>query len=366
MPTEEENSANRKFFLSFIYLIPTYLLYFIILYTIFFSRVKFKFSGSFIQLFGYSALIYLFSSFAYYFEIRVVKTPLFLPFVKSWGIRNFLITILHTFIWYLADATHLFNLALSFNRFTVFLLRQNYQKFWNKNLRKVLAFCFLFPVLLVWHIPFTDIYVAQNNVFDSHSLRYVTEQNEDAISWMNNPRNTAILLSISSVLSLFMNLYVLVRLIIHKLCSKKEVTQIQGNITPQDIKLFIYTLLLFGTEVINCCQQVIIFNNSHLREVNPFSQMDFNPYHTRVSLQYSFVTATEDYYFILSILDIQCYLIDIITLAPAWFILFTHKILRRQIGIFFGLVKYEEPKIPTILFNSNPRNSAGRIVPITI
>uniref|UniRef100_A0A914QI87 Serpentine receptor class gamma n=1 Tax=Panagrolaimus davidi TaxID=227884 RepID=A0A914QI87_9BILA len=231
--------------------------------------------------------------------------------------------------WDCSDATHLFNLALSFNRFTVFLLRQNYQKFWNKNLRKVLAFCFLFPVLLVWHIPFTDIYVAQNNVFDSHSLRYVTEGNEDAISWMNNPRNTAILLSISSVLSLFMNLYVLTRLVIHKLCSKKEVTQIQRNITPQDIKLFIYTLLLFGTE-------------------------------------YSFVASAEDYNFILSMLDIQCYLIDFITLAPAWFILFTHKILRRQIGIFFGLVKYEEPKIPTILFNSNPRNSAGRIVPITI
>uniref|UniRef100_A0A914YQZ1 7TM GPCR serpentine receptor class x (Srx) domain-containing protein n=1 Tax=Panagrolaimus superbus TaxID=310955 RepID=A0A914YQZ1_9BILA len=144
----------------------------------------------------------------------------------------------------------------------------------------------------------TDIYVAMNNVWDPNSLRYITEGKGDAIPWMNNPRNTAILMSITSVLSFGMNLYVLIRILMHKLGSKKE---------------------------------------------------------------YAFIAAT-DYNFILSMFDVQMYLIDITTLAPAWFILFTHKILRRQIGIFFGLVKYEEPT--TIASTNINSTSAGRIVPV--
>ena len=61
-------------------------------------------------------------------------------------------------------------------------------------------------------------------------------------------------------------------------------------------------------------------------------------------LQYAFITAT-DFNFIMAMFEIQFYVVDITTLAPAWFIFFTHQGLRKQIALFLRLKRFTEPRI---------------------
>lgn len=255
---DADASQNLKFFLPLIYVIPSYILYVVIICIIFFSKIKHKFSGSFYKLLGFSAMYNLISSIIYFLNIRMMKTPIFIPFVNTWGTRGVLVTFLHTFTWYLTNATHLFNFMLPFNRFTVFFLRTSYQKFWTRYLKIFLGFCVLFPILLIWHIPFTDIFIKLENDSNVDGTRYLTELHPEVIGWMNNPRNFAVLITLTSSMSLLMNIYVIVKLMQQRYCQSFE-SQLQGKVSPQDIKLTMYSMLIFATEVVNCAQQVRVY-----------------------------------------------------------------------------------------------------------
>lgn len=246
------NENDIRFLASLAYTLPTYVLYAALFYTIFFSAACHKFSGSFYTLFGLSTVYYVSYSFFYCIDMRFGLTSLLIPFVKTWGTRGFMVTFFHLMMWYSTYVTHLFNCLLAFNRLTVFALKARYQKFWDTYLKLFLAIAKLLPIAFVWHIPFNDIYVQLDDETDPDSTRYLTEGDTTTVPWMDNPRNSAILITITSTLSLGINAYVIAKLMKQKYCFSQSTNANQGKVSPHDVKMSIYTLLIFITDVIGC------------------------------------------------------------------------------------------------------------------
>uniref|UniRef100_A0A914QRS0 Serpentine receptor class gamma n=1 Tax=Panagrolaimus davidi TaxID=227884 RepID=A0A914QRS0_9BILA len=269
-------------------------------------QIKNRFSAPFYQLFGFSAINYIIHSAAYYIVIRMPNTPFFLPFTSLWPSHGPIPTFLYMILYYSAAAIHLYSVCLSFNRFTVFILKIGYQKFWKKYINYFLLFCLLAPFLTIWQFMFTDVWMKPDRWADFDGLRYFTQGNLAAIPWMDQARNLGLILAITSVLSFLSNLYVVFRLFRQRFCSKNFGQA--GKVSPQDTKMCIYTILIFATEVVSCIQQ------------------------------FAFSIVTDD-----AVLDamfnIQYYIADFSTLAPAWFILATNKTLRHQIAFYFCAMK---------------------------
>ena len=148
---DKETFLNLKNIGSLIYIIPSYILYLLILWIMFLSPAKNNFSGSFYKLFGCSAINYLIQSIFYYFTLRFSYTPVFFPLVKDCAKSSWIYPIMYIFMFYSAAALHLYSVALSFNRFTVFIFKAGYAKFWKRWLKYILGFCILFPVCFAWH-----------------------------------------------------------------------------------------------------------------------------------------------------------------------------------------------------------------------
>lgn len=81
-------------------MIPSYILYFILLYLMFFSAVKSKFCASFYWIFGFSAITYIIHSICYYTTYRFTSTPLCYSFLQTWPTRNVFYPIIYTLTYY--------------------------------------------------------------------------------------------------------------------------------------------------------------------------------------------------------------------------------------------------------------------------
>uniref|UniRef100_A0AC35FLQ5 Serpentine receptor class gamma n=1 Tax=Panagrolaimus sp. PS1159 TaxID=55785 RepID=A0AC35FLQ5_9BILA len=126
-----------------------------------------------------------------------------------------------------------------------------------------------------------------------------------------------------------MNLYVVAQLLRQRFCLKK-IGQ-TGKVSPQDTKMCIYTILIFATEVVSCIQQ------------------------------YAFITVT-DMEIMTAMQNVQYYIADFSTLAPAWFILATNKTLRHQIAFYFCAMKPEDIARTATVQSILQSNSSGRNV----
>lgn len=239
---------NLKLLIPLIYIIPSYILYAVIFYVVYFTKNKHKFNGAFNKLFAISGIVYVICSITYFFALRVPNTPLFIPFAKKWGIKSVFITLLQTTLWYTCYIAPLFHVVISFNRFTVFKLKTNYEHFWKKWLKFLVAFCLLFLCCLIWHTPLTGIFMQLKNESDPDSLRYIAETDIDAIPWMNTPFNAAIFMLICSSLCLFFNGFVIFRLVRERCFLIKNNQQ---KSTAQDVQLSIYTSFVFISDVLS-------------------------------------------------------------------------------------------------------------------
>uniref|UniRef100_A0A914XTU8 Serpentine receptor class gamma n=1 Tax=Panagrolaimus superbus TaxID=310955 RepID=A0A914XTU8_9BILA len=165
-------------------------------------------------------------------------------------------------------------------------------------------------------------------------IRYLSQANPAAIPWMDQSRNLAIILTVTSVLSFLMNMYVVVRLLRQRFCLKSVGGQ-SKKVSPQDTKMCIYTILIFSTEIISCIQQ------------------------------YAFITVTDDETMV-AMFNIQYFIADFSTLAPAWFILATNKSLRHQIALYFCAMKPEDiiqtTTVQSIPNSNSNLNTNGKII----
>uniref|UniRef100_A0A914PZD0 Serpentine receptor class gamma n=1 Tax=Panagrolaimus davidi TaxID=227884 RepID=A0A914PZD0_9BILA len=103
-----------------------------------------------------------------------------------------------------------------------------------------------------------------------------------------------------------MNGYVVFRLLRQRFFYKFS----HEKMSLQDIQMSIFTMLIFLTDVANFI------------------------------LQYTMISWTDlDWDTFFTLLRIECFVIDVTTLAPAWFLLFTHKEVKNLVKKFFGFQK---------------------------
>lgn len=146
-----------KHLLSLLYIVPSLILYIIILYLIFFSSSKQKFSASFYWIFGFSAINYILHAVVYYFLIRFTAIPAFFTFLQNSPKENFFYPIFYALLYYSGHGIHLYSLMISFNRFTIFILKTRYDTFWRNYLKYILYLCVFGPLIFIWNFPFMNI-----------------------------------------------------------------------------------------------------------------------------------------------------------------------------------------------------------------
>ena len=240
-----------KHVLALIYIIPSWILYFIILYTIFFGPNRQNYSSSFYKIFWFSVINYIIHSASYYFVYRFTTIPMLRSFLETWPAESIWYPIIYIIMHYSAGAIHTYNLALSFNRATVFLYKNQHVLFWKRNLKFILAFCLLLPLIFVWTFPFIGI----KNIPTGIYIVYLGPTTWDFVPWVNISRNLLIEISITSLLSLIMNLFVIYNLIKRRY----SVPNGRRKASSQDSTMIVYSMLIFSTEAFSCMQQVSKF-----------------------------------------------------------------------------------------------------------
>ena len=236
---------DLKHLLALIYMIPSWILYFIILYIIFFSSQKHNYTGSFYWLFGFSAINNLIQSSTYYIIYRFTRIPLLNSYLETWPQESLWYIIVYTAMYYSAYAIHTYSLALSFNRITVFLFKNRHVLFWKRNLKFILAFCVLGPLVFVWTFPFIEI----RNQPSAGWAVYIVPTITDFAPWFQRSRNLFIEILFTSITSLIMNLCFLFGIVNWRYSAAHHITHL-------DVMMFVFNMLIFSTEAFSCMQQV--------------------------------------------------------------------------------------------------------------
>lgn len=239
--------ADFGHLLALIYIIPSIYLYSVILYIIFFSSVKHKFSSSFYGLFGFSAINYIFHSVSYYILFRLINIPFFFSFVESWPNENILYLIGYAIGYYAFAVTNFCNLAISFNRFTIFILKNSYNTFWIRWLKWIIFGCIIIPIVFICNLPFLGI----QKIKTSDTVFYIGQTVYDFLPWWQPWQIMFYRLAIISVLSLIMNSYV-----IYSLVKRKSNNSNSIQLSNQDSAAIAYNLLIFAIELFQCILQV--------------------------------------------------------------------------------------------------------------
>ena len=252
------DEANLVAFIPLSYIVPSYLLYLITLYVMFLSKSKSNYTGSFYKIFGVSAINSILNSLFYYFFTRAMACPAFLSFYDALPNKGFAVTLYYILLYDTQHSSCLFDLLLSFNRFTVIIFKAKYKSFWRNKLMFVIPFMFLLPNLITQHLWFADVQLKLYN--ESNPTRgYILDSQVD-IPYMKNSRNTSIVVLTCAVLSLCMNLYVCGFLIRQRWQNKAGNASANNKTSTHNIKLFCFNLLVFSTQLASGTLQVS-FNN---------------------------------------------------------------------------------------------------------
>ncbi|KAE9553373.1 hypothetical protein FO519_003436 [Halicephalobus sp. NKZ332] len=296
-------ATNNDVFILFplTYIIPTYILYTVELFTMFVNRRGTKFAGSFFNIWVSSAINNLICSILYFVTYRGSKAVILGRIYSIIPSSGFFITLI-LFIVYGSGSTQVvLDLVLCFNRFTVVWMGTKHVTFWKKYCKIILFIAFCIPAATTWETWFFDVKLSLKNASDPNQGYVWNPTNTKAIPWMQTPLIICGTVVITATLSFLMNCYVCWYLL------KQKKNKNGGKmISKQDLKLFLYNLLIFLTQAVQFCLQMVF--------------LLLPPGH----ILYSFA------------ISIQFFVMDVNSLAPAWFILFMSSALRTSIMDFFG------------------------------
>ncbi|KAE9553374.1 hypothetical protein FO519_003437 [Halicephalobus sp. NKZ332] len=267
--------------LPLVYIIPTYILYIVELFTMFVNRSEMKFAGSFFNIWVSSAVNNLVCSILYFLTFRGAKAPALVGFYSIFPESGGFVTLILFVVYCTGAAQVVLDLILCFNRFTVVWLEARHVAFWKRYCKIFLFLAFLYPILTSWEAWFFDVRVLPVNASDLTQGYNWVPINPGAIPWMPIPLIVSGTVVITSTLSFLMNCYVCWYLL-----KQKKNKNGKKAVSKHDTRLFLYNLLIFFTQLVQ--------------------------------------------------LYLQFFVMDVNSLAPAWFILFMSSTLRTSIAEVFG------------------------------
>uniref|UniRef100_A0A7E4VPS6 Serpentine receptor class gamma n=2 Tax=Panagrellus redivivus TaxID=6233 RepID=A0A7E4VPS6_PANRE len=226
--------------------IPTYCLYGIIAYLVFLSPHRRYYQGPFYKMFVVATGIAFILTVGIYFQGHVLGAPIFLPFVESLPHTGFLPTFFLCFLYYGIYAGQLINCALSFNRFSIIILKQSYHIFWNKYFRYLIFGILTTPILLVWQFIISNvrIYIFDDN---NESMGYHL-MDFDPPKWANKGKVMIGIYAVTAILSIIMNSVTLVFLVKNSNITKNKSSDKNDDSSPNNIRFFICIMMSFVAE----------------------------------------------------------------------------------------------------------------------
>ena len=298
MIKEERIAANIRGLMGFLHGIPTYLLYVLILYTVLCSSRRSYFSTSFYKLFCLSAVNNITLHITSYLSLRAVGTPMFIPIFEALPESGFFITLIPVICYHCGVVINFIDFFISFSRITVILLKENYKEFWRRMMIWVYVAVLLAPNIFTWHFWFTDVKIKPYNDSDLEQGYYWEPYSEQNVPWMKNSRNMTIVIFGCGIPSFLMNSYVCFYLIKQKFFSRSD--SVKRYSEKQNIQLLVYSCLIFITQM---CLGLV---------------------------QLAFTVATDKVLLDIAFSQVH-YMLDIVALSPAWFLLIVDSALRQAL-----------------------------------
>ncbi|KAE9553372.1 hypothetical protein FO519_003435 [Halicephalobus sp. NKZ332] len=287
--------------LPLVYIIPTYMMYFVELFILFVNRKGPKFTSNFFIIWITSAINNLVCCALFFLTSRGVRAPILSAFYSGFPKSGFFTTST-IFILYCSGAAQvILDLVLCFNRFTVVWLGSGHVPFWNNYCKIILFIAFFFPVLMSWEAWFFDVRIFPVNATDITQGFVWIPTNPTRIPWMSIPLLVSGTATFTATLSFLMNCYVCCYLL-----EQNENKSGSKMISKNDAKLFFYNVLIFLTQLV------------------------------QLSVQMVFMFCPANSFIYLFFIRVQYFVMDVNSLAPAWFILLMSSTLRTAITGFFS------------------------------
>ncbi|KAE9553371.1 hypothetical protein FO519_003434 [Halicephalobus sp. NKZ332] len=304
--------ANMRVLGPLIYIIPTFLLYFLLLKIIFFSKNREKFRTSFYSLFGVSAINNMVYCIFYFIFYRTTNAPIFLPLLSLLPERHFLLTMVPWIMFHAMYTQNFLDCIIAFNRFTVIYLKTNYRNFWKKHLLQILV---------------TDVAIKFMNESDpDEGYRWDMFRQDILPPWWKNASNMALVTLVTASLSLFFNFYVSFKLLKQKFLKTKE----NLKFSRQDFQLTIFSCFLFLNQIGNFTLQVMFI----------------------------YVTDEEQK---TEMFRAQFWVVDVNTMTPAWFLCIMSRNIRRELIDMFRCNSIE-PQQESTVFSTGPSKQPPPII----
>ena len=153
--TGDHTVANVKVLVPLLYITPLFIFYFLILFIITCSESRKQFSSSFFTFFKIGVVCNIGSEIFIYLFLRTSQAPFFLPIYRNAPESSFIITIIPLLSYYFPMESRITDAILALNRFSIFVLKNNYKSFWKKCGPVLLLLILIFPGMINLHFYFT-------------------------------------------------------------------------------------------------------------------------------------------------------------------------------------------------------------------
>ena len=233
-----------------VYIIPSFILYFIEIYVMFFGAQRSKFNTiSFNKIFFIYAVNNIIAEILYYFFFRIAYASLFFEFFKRILGYHIILTILWQLLFHTSLNISLIDLILSINRFTDIVIPVQSKALWDGKIKWVIVVVVIFPMICFWNFQFVELTLIYAN---SSEIFYLTARKESPIEWPSASNILGPCVTIACVGCLILNAYVGFK--IHK--RKHFIADINYQ---QERIYFFYTLCIFVNQLLSCSTQVSSF-----------------------------------------------------------------------------------------------------------
>uniref|UniRef100_A0A7E4V0W8 Serpentine receptor class gamma n=1 Tax=Panagrellus redivivus TaxID=6233 RepID=A0A7E4V0W8_PANRE len=291
---------NLILFLPLIYIIPSHILHLVILYVLIAPKSRKHFTGSFYRIFGIQSANNILHSSFYFLCVRGRFSTVFKSVLAALPTDGFFVAFPYVMAFYTSAALILLDFVLTFNRFSVILLKARYKTFWHRSFKYIVLFVLISPNILTWPMWFQDYIIAPP--LKGYATYVWQARNPNVVSWISLSVGFAVLIIVSAVLDFLMNLYVMVALI--KQQNKNQMfnqkTKSKQNEATADKKLFAVSICAFVGQLASFITQVIL-------------------------------TLVSDKVVVNRMLYFQFFVVDYNTCVPAWSLFFMSNDIRRHI-----------------------------------
>uniref|UniRef100_A0A7E4ZRR8 Serpentine receptor class gamma n=1 Tax=Panagrellus redivivus TaxID=6233 RepID=A0A7E4ZRR8_PANRE len=232
---------NMVVLLPYVYIIPTVIMYLILLYIFFFSKEKAKFCAAFYKIFIIQSIASIIGTIGFELSFRLPMAPVATPFIKSLPSEGFFPTVIQVILYNGFTVCLLCEALMSFNRATIVFMKMQFDQFWTKAMKYVYFLVFFLPNLITFNLWFQNVTI-EPEFRDKPDLGVNWhERSYEYFGFMRTEVAYFIVFAIISVWNLIWNIYTLIYFVKRR---NKAQTYTASN-TNVELRMFLFSFIMF-------------------------------------------------------------------------------------------------------------------------